>query len=372
VAVAGSLREGKNEHETDVVFKTTDKPWYRALLGVDDTGPRSTGSTRGTADLSINSPMHQGDLLTADLIYSDGSDYGRLAYSIPVGPDGWRVGANGSVFRYRLIAPEFSALGAGGSSDSAGLEAAYPIVRARLHNLYLNLNADHESFDNHSSGATTSRYDIDALGVALNANLFDSIGGGGASTASLALRGGRADLGGSPNQAADLATTRVAGNYARLRYAASRQQVLTPSLSFYGALSGQFTSKNLDSSEKFYLGGANGVRAYPANEGAGTEGQMLNLELRERLPANFQLDGFYDWGHVTVNRNNSFSGAATINNYSLQGAGLALGWQGPFGFSAKATWAHRLGHNPSPTASGNDQDGSLVRNRVWLIAGLSF
>jgi hypothetical protein len=38
----------------------------------------------------------------------------------------------------------------------------------------------------------------------------------------------------------------------------------------------------------------------------------------------------------------------------------------------KATWAHRLGDNPNPTATGNDQDGSLLKNRFWLVATLAF
>ena len=34
----------------------------------------------------------------------------------------------------------------------------------------------------------------------------------------------------------------------------------------------------------------------------------------------------------------------------------------------RATWARRIGDNPNPAATGNDQDGSLVSNRFWLTA----
>jgi len=37
----------------------------------------------------------------------------------------------------------------------------------------------------------------------------------------------------------------------------------------YGRVSAQWASKNLDSSQKFGLGGPNGVRAYPSGEGYG-------------------------------------------------------------------------------------------------------
>jgi hypothetical protein len=61
-----------------------------------------------------------------------------------------------------------------------------------------------------------------------------------------------------------------------------------------------------------------------------------------------------------------------LNSYQLKGAGLALAWQGPRGTALKATWARRIGDNPNPTTAGNDQDGSLVRDRFWLEATLTF
>jgi hemolysin activation/secretion protein len=180
-------------------------------------------------------------------------------------------------------------------------------------------------------------------------------------------------LTGSPNQASDAATTQSAGSFAKLRFALSRQQALTADLSLYGLLTGQIANKNLDSSERFYLGGPSGVRAYPVNEGGGSEGTMLNLEMRYRLMPNLVLTGFYDWGSVTVNKLNNFSGAPALNRFELEGAGLALAWTAPAGLTLKATYAHRLGSNPNRNATtGTDQDGSLIKDRVWLTATLPF
>jgi hemolysin activation/secretion protein len=119
---------------------------------------------------------------------------------------------------------------------------------------------------------------------------------------------GDIDLG-SPNQRRTMPQLETHGRFTKLRYALSRQQALTPDLSLYALLSGQLASKNLDSAEKFYLGGANGVRAYPSNEGGGSEGTMLNLELRWRAMNNLVVTGFYDWGSVKINKNNAFAGA---------------------------------------------------------------
>jgi hemolysin activation/secretion protein len=208
--------------------------------------------------------------------------------------------------------------------------------------------------------------------LGLSGNLFDKLGGGGANSASLTYSSSQLDLGGSPNQAADAASTQTNGAFSKLRYSASRQQVITDDVSFFAALSGQWASKNLDSSEKFYLGGSNGVRAYPSSEAGGAQGQLINLELRYRLPQGLNLAAFYDAGQIMVNADNRFAGAPALNDVILKGTGLSLTWQSSSGLNLKGTWARRIGDNPNPTLAGNDQDGSLVSNRLWLNASVPF
>ncbi|NBV82211.1 MAG: ShlB/FhaC/HecB family hemolysin secretion/activation protein, partial [Actinobacteria bacterium] len=183
IAVAGSLRKGEGENETDVGLKIADEPLANGEISADNTGARSTGVERLTGNLYINSPLRVGDQLSANLIHSRGTDYGRLGYSIPVGYDGWRVGVSGSSLHYKLVSEELKRLDARGASSTVGLEASYPIIRSRLRNLYLGLNADNKHFDNEANRATTTRYQIQAFAIGLNGNLFDRLGGGGANAA---------------------------------------------------------------------------------------------------------------------------------------------------------------------------------------------
>jgi hemolysin activation/secretion protein len=372
VAVSGSLREGTQPGQTDLVLKLADEPLIVGEVNLDNTGARSTGANRLSANLNFNSPFQIGDLLGANLIHTEGSDYVRLAGTLPAGTTGWRIGANASTMNYKLVGSDFSALDAKGSSSTTGLEASYPLIRSRLKNLFFSTTLDHKTYDNQANAATTTRYGVNSLSLGLSGNLFDKLGGGGANSASLTYSSGQLDLGGSPNQAADAASTQADGAFSKLRYSASRQQVISDDISFFAALSGQWASKNLDSSEKFYLGGSNGVRAYPSSEASGTVGQLLNLELRYRLPQGLNLTAFYDIGAVTVNANNSFAGAPALNDYNLKGAGLALAWQSTAGLNLRATWARRIGDNPNPTTVGKDQDGSLVLDRFWLTASMAF
>ncbi|NEX60945.1 ShlB/FhaC/HecB family hemolysin secretion/activation protein [Noviherbaspirillum galbum] len=372
LAPNASLAQGRNEYETDLVLSPGAARPFRGEAAADNTGSPSTGRAHLNATLAWANPLGRGDSETLAYMHSSGSDYLRAAASLPVGPRGWRIGASLSYLQYKLVSDAFAALDVHGNSFTAGLDASYPLIRSRLSNLYLSLNADHKQFDNNAAGLTVTKYKIDSLSVALTGNRYDGLGLGGASTVSVALVAGKVDLDGSPNRSADAAGPNTAGSYAKLKYNLSRTQAVSERITLSGQFSGQFGNKNLDSSERFYLGGASGVRAYPGSEGGGSDGQMLILEARARLPHDFTLIGFYDWGHVTVNRNNDFIGAAAVNSLTLKGAGVSLAWTNAQGMSVRGTLARRIGSNPVPTADGNDSDGTLVKNRLWLSASVPF
>lgn len=367
VAAAGALRAGARHGETDLLLKLTDEPFLNGNVGADNYGQRSTGENRITGNLALNSPLGLGDQLGANLVHSRGSDYLRLGYTKPAGVNGMRVGVNASWLNYDLVAPEFRSLDGQGESNTFGVESSFPAIRSRLKNLFFNVNIDRKSYDNRTLAGTTSNYDIDMATLTLLGNLFDSIGGGGANTAYLAYSYGGVHLG-SPDIGEDRA---LSGGFGKWRYSLARQQVITTDLSLLTTWTGQWANENLDSSEKFYLGGAYGVRAYPSSEGGGAKGNLLNLELRWRLPWGLSTSSFYDYGRITQNVNNRVL-QATPNTYELKGYGLSLGWQSSFGLSLKGMWARRDGENPNPTATGRDQDGSYDKNRWWLSADLAF
>lgn len=372
VSMSASLEPGAREGETALALRLADTPRFGGEIGSDNAGGRATGAGRFYASLRLDSPFGRGDQTTLTLLHSEGNDYLRLGQSLPVGATGWRIGANLSTLSYRLTADEFDALDGRGRSHTAGLQATYPLVRSRDRNLYLQLSADRKFFSNRAGGDQVSRYRSNVAAASLSGNLFDDWHGGGSNGGGLALSLGDLDLDGSPNAAMDAATTRADGRFAKLNYSLSRLQALNARFSLYGALAGQWADRNLDSSERFYLGGPQGVRAYPANEGGGSAGTLLNLELRAVLAPQWRLTGFYDWGQVRVNVDQGFAGAPRPNRYELEGAGAALSWSGPRGSEVRFTLARRFGSNPNPTSTGRDQDGSLKRNRVWLQATLPF
>jgi hemolysin activation/secretion protein len=372
VSATGRLAAGASHAETDLIMDVIDGPLVNGNVNADNAGSRFTGAERVVVIASLNSRLGTGDRADALLLHSEGNDYLSLGYSMPIGSSGWRVGANASHLDYQIVTREFAALDAHGASNTFGFDASYPLLRTRSKNLYFTFNGEENRLENKSAGETTTDYSVRAATAGLYGNLYDAFLGGGVNTASLHLMYGEVDLSGSPNELADSLTTRTDGSFSTMRLSASRLQMISKRFSVFANLSAQMASKNLDSSRKLYLGGSQGIRAYPENEAGGSEGMMLNVEGRTSITENIHVTGFVDWGRVKVNKDNDIVGALARNAMTLKGAGVSVGWMSSFGLNLKGTYARRIGDNPNPTPTGEDQDGTLEKNRVWLQASMSF
>jgi len=369
IQVSSSLQEGKIRGETIVLLTVTDKPVLDGTLGVDNFGQSSTGQNRATAILNINGPLGLGEQVNVYGLYTEGTNYGRIALTAPIGSDGLRVGINASYLSYRVLNPSFNQLWANGTSSTGGAELTYPIVRSRPANLFLLGNYNYSSFNNNANGAIASQYNTSVFQGGLNGNFLDGVAGGGINSGSLVASGGSVNLNNSPSLPLDVIGPQVNGSFTKLRYGANRLQAITSSLSAYLGVSGQFASKNLDSSEQLYLGGPYSVRAYATGQGNASQGNLLSVELRQTLPLNLLLTGFYDYANVQSYKISNFTGAP-LNTYALQGLGSSLGWTGPAGFQMKVIWAMRTGSLPASVTQTLNGNGGTSSNRLWLTAAL--
>ena len=64
--------------------------------------------TRISASVSVHNPAGFGDALQLQAVATEGSRYGRLAYTLPVGLQGVRMGLHASDMRYKLVRNTFS------------------------------------------------------------------------------------------------------------------------------------------------------------------------------------------------------------------------------------------------------------------------
>ena len=361
-----TLQPGASVGTSELLIELDPARSYSANLALDNYGSRYTGEYRLGGAFNLASPLNIGDQLSfSGLTSGSNLSFGRLAYQIPVGSDGLRLGAAYFDTRYKL-GREFSALAARGSANSTSVFAAYPLVRSQFKNLSATASYETKRLnDRVDSTATVTDKNVRITSLSLAGNLQDALGGGGINSFDLSLAAGRLSINSPVTLAIDAVSAQSNGRYSRIAYSASRLQRLTDATVLSVSLTGQQASKNLDSSEKFSLGGANAVRAYPQGEAVGDEGRRASVELQHTLAASVQAILFYDFGRVTINKNPF--GPPAANSRSLAGAGFGL--NASFSnIQLRSSLAWRTsGGNPTSVPAGSARTPTL-----WLQATVAF
>ncbi|MBU3670302.1 MAG: ShlB/FhaC/HecB family hemolysin secretion/activation protein [Polynucleobacter sp.] len=377
VMVASQLEPGKNDGETAVRVQLTEPPVGAGRVELNNYGSRTTGANQGVIALNANNVTGIGDQAALNGIYSEGSQYIQGAYSIPGSKDGLRLGVAGTYLNYKNVSNYASPNGGWGDSWTAGLSAAYPLIRSQATNLNATMNYDVKSYMNKNQATqyVISSYNINNFSIGMSGNHYDGFGGGGISTGSVSLVFGYLDILGTSTPGYGAYTP---PGFTKFAVSGSRNQQLTEDglTSFYIAASGQMASVNLNSAEQFYLGGPYGVRAYPVAQAGGSQGGLATAELRRQLPQNVTISAFFDAGVVQQYKNvyPGWQGLTHANNtYSLMGAGLGVKWMyGGWNVSGSVAW--KVGNNPLYNQYGQavNTDGTTTNPRGWVTASYTF
>src|SRR5690606_26547690 len=151
--------------------------------------------------------------------------------------------------------------------------ARQSFIRTRGYNLEAQLQYDDKALeDSIEQFGSTSEKSSELVTPTLMGDWRDNPGGGAITRYALAYTRADLTLDSYLDQVIDGVTARTAGSFNRWMPSIMRLQNLGGHWSLYAQVHGQFASKNLDSSEKFSLGGAYGVRAYAQGEATGDEG----------------------------------------------------------------------------------------------------
>lgn len=361
-----TLQPGASVGTSDLVVEVTPGAAYNGSIDLDNYGNRYVGEYRLGGSLNINSPLGIGDVLSFNVLTSgNGLNYGRAVYQLPVGSDGLRVGAAYSDTVYRL-GKEFKTLDAHGTATSASLFAAYPFIRSQFTNLNGTASLEQKNLsDSVSATSTTTDKRVNLATLGLQGVHQDGLAGGGFTSANLAVTVGRLNIQSASALSIDAVSAQTDGRYVRLSYGLSRLQRLTDSNFLWLAVSGQEASKNLDSSEKFSLGGSSGVRAYPQGEANGDSGYLATAELRHNFSERVQGVVFYDSGSVKINK--TPFGAVTINQRTLSGAGFGLNLN-LADFRVRASVAWRTGGEQATSIPAS----AVQTPTIWIQASKGF
>ncbi|WP_312337495.1 ShlB/FhaC/HecB family hemolysin secretion/activation protein [Anaerospora hongkongensis] len=354
VAAKLTLYPGKKAGTTDIIVEAHDKENVtKGSFSVNNWGNRFIGRTQGTLYYHLDNAAQSGDSFSLGVTHAGaGLDSGYAGYRLPLA-EGLELNLGYSKVRYSL-GEEYDFLGAHGTAYSQYANLDWKLVRSRLANTTLQLGYDHKKLEDwidFSGDVTQKRSHSLSLGVTGDSQ--DKLWGGGMNAYSLKWYDGRL----SGQSDSDLPT----GSWQKTTYSLLRQQAVNHRLSAFVAINGQLASTNLDSSEKFSLGGASGVRAYPADEASGDEAWLMTSELHWLLPVGstkgtLKLIGFYDQG---VSHREKHPSTTTDNRRELAAKGLGLSWTVGNQYAVRVDYAWKAGSEQA--VSDNDKSG-----RLWL------
>jgi hemolysin activation/secretion protein len=314
-------------------------------ITVDNAGSSFTGKNRLTLGATLNSPGNIGDRAGVRFITSGrGLNSVRLAYDRPLGTTGVR----GNIW---------------------GAGVAYPWVRTAQFNLRLIAAGEYRELEDRiASLDVVNEKSAHALQWGAGGDLRDAFFGGGLTAFQALMTNGQLYIHTGTLVASDAQTARTQGGYKKLTFALNRLQSITEDMRLVMTYMGQQASDNLDSSEKFSLGGISGVRAYPPGEAAGDDAHLFQAEARVNggtwQGGQVVPSAFLDYGVSRINHE-PWPGFTGVNYRKLAGMGVGIEWSRPGSLFVRGWYAHKLGNEPALA----DADRP---SRVWVQAGALF
>ncbi|EAO8184546.1 ShlB/FhaC/HecB family hemolysin secretion/activation protein [Salmonella enterica] len=360
---------------------------FGGYVGLDNQGDPTTGRSRVMAGMYANELLGYGDQLRVDLLdaYEKSNLFnGSIDYSLLAGGYGTRVGANYSHLNYHY---NFLQQGFNGYSDNWGLYVTHPWIRTARARVDVRAEGGQQSLTDkypaglYGSTGTEGRKQVSLGSLSVAGSVADVPGG----VTGFSVKGTTGNLDYRNDTARSMGFSRElgsSGHFARLNWALNHDQQVWGPFSVYTGVSGQMANHNLDSSQKYLLGGPGAVRAYDIGAGAVSNGTVATGEVRWKhdVPAtgltrwlgaspSVTVAAFYDqgWGEQYAENRNRVSGSRITpdNRVNLSGAGLYTTIAEAGNYALTLTWAHRTG-NADPVS------GLADRDRFWVSAVKSF
>ena len=351
IGVTPVLSPGPKQGDSDLTVTVVRETHFSGDVGFDNVGAPSTGEYRLRGLLNVDSPFRFGDRIVVNLLTTNEQMWlGSVDYDAPIGGSGLR-GLIGYAYTNYQLGRQFASLDAVGYAKVATLRLSYPIVRSQATNVLGSIGYQNKQLqDDYRSVSVLRDKSSNLIPVSLQFDHRDRFGGGGITYGLVSFVHGSLKLD-AAGRAIDSATAQTEGSFNKITMDVARIQSLFGNFSAYGRYSAQWASKNLDSSEKFNLGGYYGVRSYSLGEGSGDKGWLAQLELRYDMGGVTPF-AFYDIGKSDANVDPWDAASAS----SRKIAGPGFGVRSLFGkWSADATISWRSTGGKA-TADDRDRD----------------
>lgn len=347
VTARAILRPGDSPGTTAVDIEVQKRKVWNNYIFADNGGGHYSGSYRFGFNTEINNPTRIGDkLIVSGTITDEDTKNYSLRYEIPVGYGGTRVGAAYSQVNYELSSnPFYDTIGKSRGFSIYGVTPLYRDKADRITLIYgydrRDITDDYrfnkEEFRHYSfsadktanvwhAGISGSRY---APSQFLQYDLIYWYG-------DIRTDGGAYYDGSYHKLTADILKIWYSG---RFNYRIKAK--------------GQLASRALDSSEQFFVGGINGVRAYASGDGYGDSAYTATGEIRYSLGApGLEFAAFIDAGAA--------KNLATGATDHLAGWGLGLRYAKQNEWYAQFDFAQKIDGRPDRSKPGNSD------YRIWF------
>ncbi len=353
------LEPGSRPGTTKATLEVIEGKPYGYSVNIDNYGNEATGANHFGGCMELYSPLHLGDQLTLRLQTSTIGELQNVqtGYTIPITPYGTKIGFNYNYVNYQM-GGSFQALHAYGNAHNLIFSLTQPIIRNR--NLILNATVAGEGkiLDDRIESTQSSNQRLSAsCQTGLTGIQMDNMLGGGSTALSLGFVRGQLSLNDAETLSKDQAEQglRTNGGYAKLNMSLARTQMISQALTLYAGAYGQWSNKNLSSSEQLSLAGPGAVRAWQTSESCADQGVIATAELRYlfdstgELPGKLELSAFVDHGYAALH--NTPLPDAGKNTSNLTGAGFGVKWFDAKNYSLQSTAAWKISGASSPSES---------------------
>ena len=349
ISAAGILSAGEAIGSTDLTIALHDGKTAEHIVYSDNYGGKYSGRYRYGFQTTLNNPGRIGDKIFAGGILSneDLHNY-NFGYEMPLGSRGTRLGISYSQMDYTL-GDYFALLDAVGRAKTLSLYASAPLINTSNRHLSVIYGYDNRQLKDEMRsfgelGSTRKHSNT------LHGGIVGSRRGSASATGYSALY----YLGQLSYD--DASAPETEGCFSKFTTDINHIQHLGSVFDLHLNFHGQLASRDLDGSEQFSLGGANGVRAYPQGEASGDSGYQATAELRYSTPVPYlSLAAFTDWGEVNLAKSYG-------QHRNLAGWGVGIEYAKPNDYFLRLDYARKL-DGEKFQSEAEDKNG-----RLWFLA----
>lgn len=349
IRARGILEPGTKVGSSSLTVVLEAAPVIEGAVYTDNSGGKYSGRYRYGGQIVVNEPFKNGDRFVAGgLLSNENMRNYNFGYEMAVNKSGGRLGISCAESDYEL-GDYFAQAGAVGTAKTASIYGSQPLGGGQLRLIYgyehNRLNDELRIFD------YAARKSSDVFHLGLTGSVNSAAGYTGYSAV---WRAGNLKLCSAEALAAD-AFNDTEGGFSKINFDVNHVTNLGRLTQFYLFAHGQMASRNLDSSEQFYLGGADAVRAYPQGEAGGDSGYQATAELRHQMPVKgLSLALFADVGEVLTRKD----GETADPHRRLAGWGIGAVYSRSRSVYARLDYARKIKGEPY-RSEAEDRNGRL-------------